>query len=203
MPTKQERIWWLGKKGKETFDKHLSSIDPVTRVGTFRNIIGNLPIKRILEVGCNGGHNLAALDIIGDYDLHGIDPFEYALNQATCKAKLTKADAFNIPYPDSYFDLVFTCAVLMHITTKNLKKAIQEICRVSSRYILVIEYAFHVDKDEYYDEFWELVLRWKGVDYLVFRNYKNIISGYKEGGAAPEIFDKYLNPHWWLFELDK
>jgi len=203
MPTEQERIWWLGEEGKR-FSENLSlKVDPKERASIFRELIGKLPVKKILEVGCNRGHNLVALDMIGSYELHGIDPNEYALGLTSCKAKLTKADAFNIPYPDSYFDLVFTCVVLMHITTQDLPKTIQEICRVSNKYVLIIEYSSPLDK-RFYDDFWDVAMRWKGIDYLVMRNYKDIIPGYiADGPVDMKPLDKNFLPHWWLFELDK
>ena len=51
-----------------------------------------------------------------------------------------EGSAFDIPFKDNYFDLVFTSGVLIHIAPKNLTKAIKEIIRVSNKYIFGFEY---------------------------------------------------------------
>ena len=50
------------------------------------------------------------------------------------------ATAENIPLADGAVELAFTCGVLIHVPPEDLGRACDEIYRVSSRYIVCIEY---------------------------------------------------------------
>ena len=55
---------WKGEFGKAYTDRNV--IDWHTRFPAFQQMLDGLPIKRVLEVGCNRGHNLAALvEVLG------------------------------------------------------------------------------------------------------------------------------------------
>jgi len=95
----------------------------------------------VLEVGCNRGHNLTALSFLGIDYLVGIDINKLALSEAKkTHYHAQYGNVLNIPFDYSSFDLVFTMGVLIHIAPKNLATAIQEMYRVSRRYVLAIEY---------------------------------------------------------------
>ena len=198
---KQIEVWWKGVWGRKYCYSPSNIIDPNTRVDGWKILVGELPIKRILEVGCNRGHNLTALSKIGNYDLYGIEPYNLALDKAketNCPATLVEGNAFDIPFPDSYFDLVFTCAVLMHIESKYLPKAISEIIRVSKKYILTIEY---------YSESvaFEFTVKNCGIESISFRDYTNSFPNLLEHGKMRndprfEDFDKTGKLAYWLFE---
>jgi pseudaminic acid biosynthesis-associated methylase len=98
---------------------------------------------RILEVGCNEGNQLCALREMGFDQLYGIEIQDYALRKARARlqnAQLALASAFEIPYPDGFFDLVFTSGVLIHIAPPDLPKALGEIHRCSRKFIWGFEY---------------------------------------------------------------
>jgi pseudaminic acid biosynthesis-associated methylase len=98
---------------------------------------------RILEVGCNLGNQLALLREMGYSELYGIEIQHDALRQAQLRLpgiRLAEASAFEIPYPDHCFDLVFTSGVLIHIAPTDLRKAMAEIYRCSKSYIWGLEY---------------------------------------------------------------
>ena len=98
---------------------------------------------RILEVGCNEGNQLCALREMGFEHLYGIEIQDYALRKARSRlqnAQLALATAFEIPYPDGFFDLVFTSGVLIHIAPADLPKALREIHRCSRKFIWGFEY---------------------------------------------------------------
>lgn len=201
---------WLDK-GEYYADN--SIVDPATRVEEFSKLIGNLPVKRILEVGCNRGHNLAAISTIGSYELHGIDPCGYALDiarESGYNAKFVIADAFKIPYPDSYFDLVFTCGVLMHISNKDIALAMREMRRVSNKYVLALEYKVFPLSSNMTSKYWNIVINCKDSEYLVFRDY-DIFIGKDESNCLWSCIDrghvgkKFEDDkiYWWLFEIKK
>jgi len=98
---------------------------------------------RILEVGCNIANQLLNLQRMGFTDLWGIEISVYAIDIAKNKTQninVVKSSALNIPFKDSFFDLVFTSGVLIHINPEDLPKAMDEIYRVSKKYIWGFEY---------------------------------------------------------------
>ena len=98
---------------------------------------------RILEVGCNEGNQLCALREMGFQNLYGIEIQDYALRKARARvdnAQLALATAFEIPYPDGFFDLVFTSGVLIHIAPVDLPRALREIDRCAGGFIWGLEY---------------------------------------------------------------
>jgi pseudaminic acid biosynthesis-associated methylase len=98
---------------------------------------------RILEIGCNEGNQLCALREMGFHHLYGIEVQEYALRRARNRVengRLALATAFEIPFPDGFFDLVFTSGVLIHIAPPDLPKALREIHRCAGAFIWGLEY---------------------------------------------------------------
>lgn len=98
---------------------------------------------RILEVGCNEGNQLCALREMGFENLYGIEIQDYALRKAQARlegAQFAVATAFEIPYPDGFFDLVFTSGVLIHIAPADLPRALREIHRCARGFIWGHEY---------------------------------------------------------------
>ena len=58
------------------------------------------------------------------------------------KFNLLKASvAQRLPFVDDEMGLVFTCGALIHIAPADLRRAIREVFRVSSKYVLIMEYA--------------------------------------------------------------
>jgi pseudaminic acid biosynthesis-associated methylase len=98
---------------------------------------------RILEVGCNEGNQLCELREMGFQHLYGIEIQDYALRKARARlenAQLALATAFEIPYPDRFFDVVFTSGVLIHIAPADLPEALREIHRCAGGFIWGHEY---------------------------------------------------------------
>ncbi len=98
---------------------------------------------RILEVGTNVGNQLLYLESMGFKNLYGIEfnPKVIPLaRRRVPQAHIILGSALDIPFKNSYFDLVFTSEVLIHIAPKDTKRALREICRVSKKYIWGFEY---------------------------------------------------------------
>jgi pseudaminic acid biosynthesis-associated methylase len=80
---------------------------------------------------------------MGFQHLYGIEIQDYALRKARARledAEFTQASSFEIPYPDGFFDLVFTSGVLIHIAPADLPKAVGEIHRCTREFIWGFEY---------------------------------------------------------------
>ncbi len=119
--------------------------------------------SKILEVGCNVGVQLQFLQKMGFNNLYGIELNKNVVEiskSITKDINIIQGSVLDIPYKDEYFDLVFTSGVLIHISPKDINKAIKEIYRCSKKYIWGFEY--------YAENYTEIVYRgnknmlWKG-----------------------------------------
>jgi ubiquinone/menaquinone biosynthesis C-methylase UbiE len=120
--------------------------DPLIKWGmqedTFKNtLIEQAQIKegfKLLDIGCG----TATLTILikqqhPSSDVYGIDGDDNILTIAQEKVansgltvNLRKAMAYQLPYPDNYFDRIFSSLVFHHLTTENKEQAFREILRV-------------------------------------------------------------------------
>jgi len=145
---------WTAEFGKKYTDRNNYTIEESDKSGIQKHGITRSELNflfldkldrsiKILEVGCNIGNQLLRLQNMGFNDLYGIEPQEYAINLAkkrTSNIVIKKGNIYNIPFEDSYFDLVFTSGVLIHIPPENIVGAIKEIYRCSKNFILTAEY---------------------------------------------------------------
>jgi|SRR5579863_1984390 len=145
---------WSGEFGREYTLRNWLSADQVdalwqknygiTRSKLSRRFLAGIPLDaRILEVGCNMGNQLLILQQLGYSNLYGVDVQSYALEMARARVKkgnFLRASAFELPYEDKYFDLVFTSGVLIHISPQNIQAALNEIHRCAKSYIWGSEY---------------------------------------------------------------
>lgn len=146
---------WDGEFGKAFTDRNLISLEEMDdvyrrQVGVARSemnarFLGGLDRSlRILEVGSNVGNQLWYLQRMGFTELYGVELSHYALElskQRTSRINLIQGSAFDLPFKDGFFDLVFTSVVLIHISPKDIRGALAEIHRCSRRYIWGYEYA--------------------------------------------------------------
>lgn len=103
-----------------------------------QNLISSL---RILEAGCNIGNQLLCLQKIGFTNLCGIQLQAYAVEASRTKGINTiQGSAFDLPFKDESFDLVFTSGLLIHISTSDVPKVLEEMHRCTREYIWGFEY---------------------------------------------------------------
>ena len=145
---------WSGDFGKEYTDRNPQTLEQlesvykqyfgVTRSQMNQHFLGDLDrASRILEVGCNVGSQLQALQNMGFDNLYGIELQSYAVElskQRTKHINIIQGSGFDIPYKDNYFDLVYTSGVLIHISPNDIEMIIREAYRCSRRYIWGFEY---------------------------------------------------------------
>ena len=145
---------WAGQFGKEYTDRNALSLEEmealykrnygVTRTELNERFLQGLdPSIRILEVGSNIGNQLLCLQRMGFSDLYGIEVQSYAVELSKSRTKrinIIEGSAFDIPYKDSYFDLVFTSGVLIHISPSDISMAMREIHRCTRKFIWGFEY---------------------------------------------------------------
>lgn len=115
---------------------------------------------RILEMGCTVGNSLVAVArAFPGAEVHGIDVGAGLLRYAHARAAglgvplhFRQASAEDTGYPDNYFDLVFTSAVLHETSAKALPKIIGECFRVlrPGGVMVHLEVPFRADEADTY-----------------------------------------------------
>lgn len=171
--TAQEEIW-KSKFGVDYTDRNIydnKELDEVyvkdiniSRTAMNQEFIGDLDRGiKILEVGCNAGVQLINLQEMGFKELYGIDLQPHAIEiskHKTTGINIIRATAYDIPFKDGFFDLVFTNRVLIHMNPEKIINALKEIVRCSNNYIYGSEY--------YADELTE-VKNYRGRDNVLFK----------------------------------
>lgn len=148
---KNEQIqFWTSQFGDEYTDRNSGDWDKfykeqwgVTRTELNEFFLSNLDKQSlILELGCNRGNQLKILKNQGFINLWGLEINKKAIKIARQDTDLTiiEASAFDTPFKDNFFDLVFTSGVLIHIFPEKINKIIDEIYRISKKYIWCFEY---------------------------------------------------------------
>jgi pseudaminic acid biosynthesis-associated methylase len=154
MPHSFQEETWSGNFGREYTERNTFDLDQldtlylknygVSRSEMNLEFIDNLDrSSRILEVGANSGNQLLLLQKMGFTELYGIEINEFAVDLARKRLtgiNILKGSAFDIPFKDNYFDLVFTAGVLIHISGDDVNKVIYEMNRCSKRLIWGFEY---------------------------------------------------------------
>ena len=141
------RLWsgsvsdWEGKFGDEYSKRNRAYPD---RKKFWGGLLQRYDLERILEVGCNIGFNLIPIgNLFPRTETWGVDINRSALKKlriTTPEIHCGYGDLFDLPFKDRYFDLTFTCGVLIHIHPNNLQYALQELERVAHGYLLIMEY---------------------------------------------------------------
>ncbi|WP_016953213.1 methyltransferase domain-containing protein [Anabaena sp. PCC 7108] len=107
----------------------------------------NLRCRQILEFGCGFGRHLKYLREIPDLKVFGYDQSESMLASMANWAEPEWVNEYikignqgdALPYPDNYFDVVFTTSVLIHIAPQDIKAVIKELVRVAKNQVIHLE----------------------------------------------------------------
>jgi pseudaminic acid biosynthesis-associated methylase len=154
--------------------------------------------RRVLECGSNLGLNLTECARDPEMDVWGLDIQRRAIREAWARQEggnFVVGSLFELPFRDAFFDLAFTCGVLIHVPPAGIADAVKEMHRVSRRFLLCAEY--HDEK--------EVAVPWRGQPAALFRrNYRKLFLGLcpdlelvEEGYKGPdEGFDRIT---WHLF----
>jgi pseudaminic acid biosynthesis-associated methylase len=142
---------------------------------------------KILEVGSNVGNQLLCLQAMGFGNLYGIELQSYAVELSKSRTRginIIEGSAFDIPFKDGYFDLVFTSGVLIHISASDVSNVLREIHRCTRTYIWGFEY--------YADQYREITYR--GHKELLWKaNYAKLyLEQFEELKIVKEERLKYL-----------
>ena len=190
---------WMGDFGKKYTDRNALTLDEMNEMfkknfGISREDLNNLFIAemnrniKILEVGSNIGNQLLLLQKMGFKNLYGIEINDYAVEFSKSRSKninIIQGSAFDIPFKDKYFDLVFTSGVLIHISPSDIGMVMCEIYRCSKKYIWGSEH--------YFDKYVEVAYRGKK-DLLWKTNFPQLyLDLFKDIKLIKEKKIEYLN----------
>ena len=119
----------------------------------FLNNIINSGAKKVLEIGAGTGTMSAFLSNMG-MEITTVDNDPKILEIARqVKAKFgghnyfQEADAFNLPFTDNSFDLIFHQGLLEHFADSDIHKLLQEHLRVAKIVIFSVPNSYYPKKD--------------------------------------------------------
>ena len=120
------------EKYYESFDWNSFNKLPINA----KNILNLIPkdVKNIIDIGCGNGLITNILHEKG-FDVLGVDRSENALKFV--KSHILKSNCDSIQVKDKSFDLVLSSELLEHLEDDVFKKTLNEIDRISSKYILI------------------------------------------------------------------
>ena len=190
---------WKDKFGKEYTNRNAFTLNELERMyennyGLSRTELNNIFIGKfnrsikILEVGSNIGNQLLLLQKMGFKNLYGIEINDYAVElskQRTNNINIIQGSAFDIPFKNEYFDLVFTSGLLIHIAPYDINLVLNEIYRCTKEYIWGFEY--------YEEKYTEIIYRGKK-DLLWKANFAKLyLNLFENLKLIKEKKIKYLN----------
>lgn len=109
------------------------------------------PGDKILDIGCGKGFLLYEISLlVPGVEIYGIDISSYAIENAKeeIKDRLQVGNATKLPFPDDYFDLVYSITTLHNLHNYDLDKALREMERVGkkNKYLCIESYRNEVEK---------------------------------------------------------
>lgn len=140
----EQEAFWSGEFGNGYLSRNDSEHLIVSRMVHFAKFLESASrVKSIMELGCNIGMNLQALNRLNkDFELsaYEINPVAADKAKELNIANITCDTIINNIKSDKTFDLTFTSGVLIHINPEHLESVYQNLYNLSNRYILINEY---------------------------------------------------------------
>jgi ubiquinone/menaquinone biosynthesis C-methylase UbiE len=149
---KNQKIHWNSTRGEVYKDEFLNS--NYHKIETFYQdyfiqIIKKLKFQSVLELGCGFGWNLIRIDREFECSIYGIDFSKPQIENSKSflnnnKIQIIEGNVTKLPYENESIDLLFTFGVLQDLHYSEINQAVNEIIRVSKKYIV------HVESNEKY-----------------------------------------------------
>ncbi|MBP1157465.1 MULTISPECIES: class I SAM-dependent methyltransferase [unclassified Paenibacillus] len=127
------------------YDKYHTK-NPIARylmngfLSSLDNCLDMIDVSSVLDAGCGEGEitNFVNNKFNNLRSLKGIELEPVTVDEANKRfphLDITQGSIYELPFEDNAFDLVIACEVLEHL--ENPQRALDEIIRVSNKYILV------------------------------------------------------------------
>jgi len=171
------------------------------RAKVFETILKPFNPVSVLEVGCNIGINLISCltFMFPPAVVAGVEPNRKARRIAEIVGmqafKVFEDIGQNLDFYDSYFDVVFSCGVLIHCDLRDAEQVAKEMLRVARKYVLFMEYFNKKDEE----------VEYRGVKGLLWkRNWPEYFRSWGFGKQVSCGFagkDKgFDDVHWWVYK---
>lgn len=135
--------FWAGEFGTSYLARN--RVEWQARLPFWESAMDYTQAQSVLEVGCNAGWNLRAIQQVRpSAELYGVDVNAAAVEesrQAGFEAQHTDALGILALHEAGSIDLVFTAGVLIHVAPIDLEPVMRAIVTTSGRYVLAVEYA--------------------------------------------------------------
>lgn len=130
---------WSGSFGDDYTRRNLPAFSSSLRATFWKRFYDTYPVKSVLEIGCGAGANLRWAEA---ERIYGMDVNESALAIAETlpNVVVVRQSLFDRGLADGFAELVFACGVLIHVEPARIHEAMGELIRLSSKYVLVMEY---------------------------------------------------------------
>jgi pseudaminic acid biosynthesis-associated methylase len=145
---------WAGNIGDQYFERNPVTKDGVLiREAWLHKVLSRMGFapQSVLEIGAGQGDNLVALrKLLPDAQLAATEPNRTArdmLRAIVHGCTVTADAAQDLSFVSNECDLVFTNGCLIHVSPEERHLALNELYRVSKRWILICEY--FAAKDEH------------------------------------------------------
>jgi SAM-dependent methyltransferase len=134
---REQHDYWAVRTNIRPYDHPVVQIFAEQRVGFIRQLLSDWRPSAALEVGCGDGFGLDRMKALVA-SIHGCDN-SAAMLAANPMPKdcLTKANAYDLPFADGSFELVYCWELLHHVG--DPPAAVNEMKRVASRCVLLCE----------------------------------------------------------------
>jgi len=121
---------------RDMWDIYISSLDEILR--------NDSESKSVIDVGCGMGNFILELinreqfkNIVGIDFLKETLRLAYENEELFERVSFIEGDLLNIPFNDRSFDITICLNVLHHIHVKDFSNAIQELARITNKYIIL------------------------------------------------------------------
>ena len=114
---------------------------------------------KVLDIGCGKAYLLYALTkVVPGLQVTGLDVSEYAITHAKEEVRpyLIQGKAQDLTFEDKSFDLVISLNTLHNLKIFDLKKAIQDIERISKEKSYIVVESYRNDREEVNMLYWQL-----------------------------------------------
>ncbi|MEY8332176.1 class I SAM-dependent methyltransferase [Lachnospiraceae bacterium 47-T17] len=115
--------------------------------------------QKVLDIGCGKAHLLYELtQVVPGLEVVGLDLSEYAIANAKEEVRpyLIQGMAQELPFEDDSFDLIISLNTLHNLKIYDLKKAVQDIERISRRNSYIVVESYRNDIEEVNMLYWQL-----------------------------------------------
>ena len=114
---------------------------------------------KILDIGCGKGYLLYDFSkLLPNSEIYGIDISEYAIKNSKeeIKNRLQIGNATKLPWPDDYFDLVYSLNTFHNLHNYDLDLSLREMQRVSKEFQYICVESYRTEEEKANLLYWQV-----------------------------------------------